>query len=190
MKKFLACVLAVVLTLSLGAVAFAKRLKRKTQRPAPPSTTTRTKNTNWALAIWAAKEDATPDKPGAVYYYTIMDENDDSGMLTDDDIAKHLTVSIKESGDKMIDSYAIVKQNGVYKVKVVTKETYLTDETEATWTITLKKDSKYTVAQASVDIIQQWAEICDNNLRRRLRRSSLYRRPGRSAQRRRRCFLR
>ena len=82
-----------------------------------------------------------------------MDENDDSGMLTDDDIAKHLTVSIKESGDKMIDSSAIVKQNGVYKVKVVTKETYLTDETEATWTITLKKDSKYTVAQVSVDII-------------------------------------
>ena len=43
----------------------------------------------------------------------------------------------------MIDSYAIVKQNGVYKVKVVTKETYLTDETEATWTITLKRNSRY-----------------------------------------------
>lgn len=110
------------------------------------------------------ENDATPDKPGATYYYTIMDQNDASKMLTDAEIAKHLTVSIKESGDKMIDSYSIVKQNGVYKVKVVTKETYTTDKTKATWTITLKKDKKYKVAEAEVEIAQKWAEICDENI--------------------------
>ncbi|MCI5528419.1 MAG: hypothetical protein PUI40_10605 [Oscillospiraceae bacterium] len=164
MKKFLACVLAVVLTLSLGAVAFAKEVEAENTTAGTTVDNDEDKKYELGFGDLGGEEDATPDKPGAVYYYTIMDENDDSGMLTDDDIAKHLTVSIKESGDKMIDSYAIVKQNGVYKVKVVTKETYLTDETEATWTITLKKDSKYTIAQASVDIIQQWAEICDNNI--------------------------
>ena len=111
-----------------------------------------------------AGPDAEPDKPGATYYYTIMDNDPVTavdGMLVSDEIAKHLTVSIKESGDKMIDSYSIVKQNGVYKVKVVTKETFTTEETEATWTITLKRNKKYTVAEAKVEIAQKWAEICE-----------------------------
>lgn len=162
MKKILALMLAVVLTLSLGAVALRKRLGQKTRLPAAPSTMTKTLHTTWASGDLEAPGSGEPDKPGATYYYTIMDNDEETavdGMLVSDEIAKHLTVSIKESGDSMIDSYAIVKQNGVYKVKVVTKETYLTDETEATWTITLKRNSRYTVAEATVDIVQQWAEI-------------------------------
>ena len=164
MKKVLALVLSVLMVLSLSVVAFAEEVEAP---ETTPGTDIDNADKKFELGFGDLEKpaaDADPDKPGATYYYTIMDENDESGMLTDADIAKHLTVSINEKGDKMIDSYSIVKQNGVYKVKVVTKETYLTDETEATWTITLKKDSKYTVAQASVDIIQQWAEICDNNI--------------------------
>ena len=58
----------------------------------------------------------------------------------------------------MIDSYSIVKQNRVYKVKVVTKEFYTTEKLSADWTITLKKDKKFTVASAVVSISQKWVE--------------------------------
>ena len=162
MKKILALMLAVVLTLSLGAVAFAEEVEA--ENTTPGSTVDNDEDTAYDLGFGdlEAPGSGEPDKPGATYYYTIMDNDEETavdGMLVSDEIAKHLTVSIKESGDSMIDSYAIVKQNGVYKVKVVTKETYLTDETEATWTITLKRNSRYTVAEATVDIVQQWAEI-------------------------------
>ena len=80
------------------------------------------------------------------------------GEEADDEIAKHLSVSIKEKGDKMIKAYSIVKQNKVYKVKVETNTTYTTSKTSADWTITLKKDKKFTVASAVVSISQQWVE--------------------------------
>ena len=135
MKKILALMLAVVLTLSLGAVAFAEEVEA--ENTTPGSTVDNDEDTAYDLGFGdlEAPGSGEPDKPGATYYYTIMDNDEETavdGMLVSDEIAKHLTVSIKESGDSMIDSYAIVKQNGVYKVKVVTKETYLTDETEAT----------------------------------------------------------
>ena len=168
MKKVLALVLSVLMVLSLSVVAFADEVK-------DPNTTTGTTgvendpDTSYDLGFGdlEAGPDAEPDKPGATYYYTIMDNDPETatnGMLTSDEIAKHLTVSIKESGDKMIDSYSIVKQNGVYKVKVVTKETFTTEETEATWTITLKRNKKYTVAEAKVDIAQKWAAICEDGV--------------------------
>ena len=168
MKKVLALVLSVLMVLSLSVVAFAKEVEE-------PETTTGTtgvendEDTAYDLGFGdlEAGPDAKPDKPGATYYYTIMDNDPETatnGMLTSDEIAKHLTVSIKESGDKMIDSYSIVKQNGVYKVKVVTKETFTTEETEATWTITLKRNKKYTVAEAKVEIAQKWAEICKDGV--------------------------
>lgn len=162
MKKVLALVLSVLMVLSLSVVAFAEEVEAELTTPGT-STDVDNEDNKYELGFGdlTAPADAEPDKPGATYYYTIMDENDASGMLTDGDIAKHLTVAIKESGDKMIDSYSIVKQNGVYKVKVVTKETFTTDKTSATWTITLKKDKKYTVAEASVEIAQKWAEICE-----------------------------
>lgn len=168
MKKVLALVLSVLMVLSLSVVAFAKEVEE-------PETTTGTTgvendpDTSYDLGFGdlGKPEGSEPDKPGATYYYTIMDNDPETatdGMLTSDEIAKHLTVSIKESGDKMIDSYSIVKQNGVYKVKVVTKETFTTEETEATWTITLKRNKKYTVAEAKVDIAQKWAEICEDGV--------------------------
>ena len=87
MKKFLACVLAVVLTLSLGAVAFAKEVEAENTTAGTTVDNDEDKKYELGFGDLGGEEDATPDKPGAVYYYTIMDENDDSGMLTDDDIA-------------------------------------------------------------------------------------------------------
>ena len=121
MKKVLALVLSVLMVLSLSVVAFAEEVEAP---ETTPGTDIDNADKKFELGFGDLEKpaaDADPDKPGATYYYTIMDENDESGMLTDADIAKHLTVSIKEKGDKMIDSYSIVKQNGVYKVKVVTK---------------------------------------------------------------------
>lgn len=156
MKKVLALVLSVLMVLSLSVVAFAEEVEAP---ETTPGTDIENADKKYELGfgdLEAPAADADPDKPGATYYYTIMDNNDQSGMLTDADIAKHLTVSIKEKGDKMIDSYSIVKQNGVYKVKVVTKEFYTTEKLSADWTITLKRDKKFTVASAVVTIAQKW----------------------------------
>ena len=165
MKKVLALVLSVLMVLSLSVVAFAEEVEEPNTTP-DNAGVDNDPDTSYDLGFGdlEAGPDAEPDKPGATYYYTIMDNDPVTavdGMLVSDEIAKHLTVSIKESGDKMIDSYSIVKQNGVYKVKVVTKETFTTEETEATWTIILKRNKKYTVAEAKVDIAQKWAEICE-----------------------------
>ena len=134
MKKVLALVLSVLMVLSLSVVAFADEVEKPNTTPGTSVDNDPDTSYDLGFGDLGKPEGSEPDKPGATYYYTIMDKNDDSGMLTSDEIAKHLTVSIKESGDKMIDSYSIVKQNGVYKVKVVTKETFTTEETEATWT--------------------------------------------------------
>lgn len=170
MKKVLALVLSVLMVLSLSVVAFADEVKEEKTTPDTTVDVDNDEDAKYELGFGdlEAGPDAEPDKPGATYYYTILidydEDEDEYTMLQDDEIAKHLTVSIKESGDKMIDSYSIVKQNGVYKVKVVTKETFTTEETEATWTITLKRNKKYTVAEAKVDIAQKWAEICAANI--------------------------
>ncbi|MDD5919947.1 MAG: hypothetical protein PUC57_01305 [Oscillospiraceae bacterium] len=162
MKKVLALVLSVLMVLSLSVVAFAKEVEAP---ETTPGTDIDNADKKYELGFGDLEKpaaDAAPDKPGATYYYTILDEeNQECGMLTDDEVAKHLSVSIKEKGDKMIKAYSIVKQNGVYKVKVETNTTYTTSKTSADWTITLKRDKKFTVASAVVSIAQQWAEVCD-----------------------------
>ena len=167
MKKVLALVLSVLMVLSLSVVAFADEVEKPNTTPGTSVDNDPDTSYDLGFGDLGKPEGSEPDKPGATYYYTIMDNDEETavdGMLVSDEIAKHLTVSIKESGDKMIDSYSIVKQNGVYKVKVVTKETFTTEETEATWTITLKRNKKYTVAEAKVDIAQKWAEICEDGV--------------------------
>ncbi len=162
MKKVLALVLSVLMVLSLSVVAFAEEVEKP---ETTPDTTIENADKKYELGFGDLEKpaaDAAPDKPGATYYYTILDEeNQECGMLTSDEVAKHLSVSIKEKGDKMIKAYSIVKQNGVYKVKVETNTTYTTSKTSADWTITLKRDKKFTVASAVVSIAQQWAEVCD-----------------------------
>ncbi len=178
MKKVLALVLSVMMVLSLSVVAFAATEEKATGTPGATSTPNNDPSNdkpNGAIIGVGDKEgteDEDPDKPGATYYYTIFRETDGVAdltttdgtkyeMLTDDEYAKHLSVSIRESGDKMIDSYAIVKRNGVYKIEVKTKTTYTTKKTTATWTMTLKRDKKYKVNEASVEISQKWADIVD-----------------------------
>lgn len=135
MKKVLALVLSVLMVLSLSVVAFADEVEKPNTTPGTSvDNESPTPRMSLGFGDLGKPEGSEPDKPGATYYYTIMDNDPETavdGMLVSDEIAKHLTVSIKESGDKMIDSYSIVKQNGVYKVKVVTKETFTTEETEA-----------------------------------------------------------
>lgn len=165
MKKVLALVLSVLMVLSLSVVAFAKEVEKPETATGSEGVISADKKYELGFGdLQAPDADAAPDKPGATYYYTILDEEDASGMLTSDEVAKHLSVSIKEKGDKMIKSYSIVKQNKVYKVKVETNTTYTTSKTSADWTITLKRDKKFTVASAVVSIAQQWAEVCTKDV--------------------------
>lgn len=161
MKKVLALVLSVLMVLSLSVVAFAAEGPTPSdEKTTPDAELANDKKFDLGFGdLEAPAADADPDKPGATYYYTIFKE--DGSMLgeggeADDEIAKHLSVSIKEKGDKMIKAYSIVKQNKVYKVKVETNTTYTTSKTSADWTITLKKDKKFTVASAVVSIAQKW----------------------------------
>lgn len=63
MKKFLACVLAVVLTLSLGAVAFAKEVEAENTTAGTTVDNDEDKKYELGFGDLGGEEDATPDKP-------------------------------------------------------------------------------------------------------------------------------
>lgn len=208
MKKVLALVLALVLMMSLSVVAFANVAIDPDKE--------------YVLGLNDLGDDfeATPDKPGATYKFTIfvtydlalkndvvdMDNkfnkdiydwalankdpfgdlnavwNEDDGQwqdeaggevatpkfagtsaryfLVDDDEAKHLSVSLKERGDKIVKATSIIKEKGVYKVKVETNVSYDTKEREIDWTITLKRNKTKTVSETDVVLYtQKWDAV-------------------------------
>lgn len=166
MKKVLAMVLALILALSLSAVAFATASTDES----PASTidgsivdevVNADKNISIDLGKAEGTEDGTdvvPDKPGATYMFALLDKDGDVAF-DNDEYVQHLTVSIKESGDKMIKAYSIVKEKGVWYVKVTTEASYDTAKKVADWTITLKRKA-LTVATATVEeVTQKWALI-------------------------------
>ena len=166
MKKVLSIVLAVLMVLSLSAVAFAAEVKAEETTPGSVDVEN-DENKDYILGfgdlIKDPTVDADPDKPGATYYFTILDETDESGMLTDKEVAKHLSVTIKETGDAMIKDYCIQKHNGVYKVKVTTNAFDSSAVKKATWAIVLKKDKKFTEAKAEFAVKQAWAAAEENH---------------------------
>lgn len=169
MKKVLAMVLALIMALSLSAVAFA----------ATGSTVDEVVNKDTNLKIdlgvgegVAAGTTIVPDKPGATYMFALLEKNtatdagtgDDPAYIpvTDDEYVQHLTVSIKESGDKMIKAYSIVKKDGIWYVKVTTEVSYDTAKKVADWTISLKRKA-LTVTTATVsEVTQKWGTIDGN----------------------------
>lgn len=150
MKKLLAVVLALVMMLTLSVVAFATT--------PDPVDTDETKTYPLGQGDIELK-DADPDRPGNVYYFTILDDTDNTGYLTDDEIAKHLTVSVKEQGAKVLESASIVKKGGVYKVKITTKETYTTSTSNIEWLVTLKKNKTKVVSSTKILFREKWASV-------------------------------
>jgi len=167
MKKVLSLVLALIMVLSLSAVAFAKTVDEY------QTTADNTVEDEGRVQLGVGDEgsdaaEKNPDKPGATYYFTLLKETVDEdgnpemfyvGVKEDDDYIKHLKVSIKESGDEMMKDYAIVKHNDVYKLKVTTKAYYTVAKKSATWTITGKRNDRLTVLSAKFSPVQAWEAL-------------------------------
>ncbi|MBQ2792685.1 MAG: hypothetical protein IJE98_06225 [Oscillospiraceae bacterium] len=167
MKKVLSLVLALIMVLSLSAVAFAKTVDEY------QTTADNTVEDEGRVQLGVGDEgsdaaEKNPDKPGATYYFTLLKETEDEdgnpemfyvGVKEDDDYIKHLKVSIKESGDEMMKDYAIVKHNDVYKLKVTTKAYYTVAKKSATWTITGKRNDRLTVLSAKFSPVQAWEAL-------------------------------
>ena len=159
MKKVLSFVLALIMVLSLSAVAFAQTVEA-TYTPANPSVDD---DDMIHLGIGDTAdpdEDVTPDEPGATYYITILVGDDEFVTDENKDVLDHLTVSVTEKGDKMLKDYAIVKHNGVYKIKLTTEVFYTVAEKAADWTITMKKDG-LKILSGEFDVCQAWATETD-----------------------------
>jgi len=169
MKKVLSLVLAVLMVLSLSAVAFAKTVDKYETEAATNDGVTNKTDEKLDLGIGDEGFDPAkknPDKPGATYYYTLLDENKEMFFVGDEDAdeyIEHLSISIKESGDEMIEDYAIVKHNDVYKLKVTTKAYYTVAKKSATWNITGKRNGRLTVLTATVKPVQAWAALGDKH---------------------------
>ncbi|MBQ1238102.1 MAG: hypothetical protein IIX70_07455, partial [Oscillospiraceae bacterium] len=104
MKKVLSFVLALIMVLSLSAVAFAQTVEA-TYTPANPSVDD---DDMIHLGIGDTAdpdEDVTPDEPGATYYITILVGDDEFVTDENKDVLDHLTVSVTEKGDKMLKDY-------------------------------------------------------------------------------------
>ena len=154
MKKVLSFVLALIMVLSLSAVAFAATVEE-------PNTTADPKLDNDDRVELGIGDDevvsatVNPDKPGATYYYTLF-VNDE--MVTDKEVIEHLSLTITETG-KMMKDYAIVKHNGVYKIKVTTNEFKTVAKETSKLTITMKRNKMLTVLKANVTLTQAWAKL-------------------------------
>jgi len=176
MKKVLSLVLAVLMVLSLSVVAFANDVEATGTEAEVGSNVEGGKIDLNIKDFGSEAAVAQPDKPGATYYFTLMESaNDPFDTLSDKedpvaetgmnsaqekDYIKHLKLSIKESGDAMIEDYAIVVHNDVYKVKVTTKAFYTVDTHKATWTITAKRNT-LTVLKATYKPVQAWEDLGD-----------------------------
>ncbi|MBQ7082521.1 MAG: hypothetical protein IJM93_03140 [Oscillospiraceae bacterium] len=154
MKKVLSLVLAVLMVLSLSVVAFANNVEEEWTATVDGALTKPEDKFELGIGDEGIDPDNTvPDEPGATYYITIMKDGE---MITDADELNHVKVSVTEKGDKMLKDYAVVKHNGVYKIKLTTEAYYTAAKKAATWTITMKEDGRK-VAVGTFTPCQKWA---------------------------------